>query len=118
MHYLPLQFGPILPPAARWSRRGGRGLALVVLTCLSLMLGATPGLFEAMECAADCCECESVECLALCPATPHHRRDTLQGWTVRLASRGGNVDRAGQRMTAAPLLGHRLANGLSAPRRC
>jgi hypothetical protein len=97
---------------------GGRYLALVLLTSVSLILG-TPVFFESFEGATDCsCECESVECLAVCPATPHHRRDTSQGWTVRLASHGGNATRAGQRMTAAPLSGHRLANGLSAPIRC
>lgn len=119
MHHFAHNLLSLSRTLTRGAYRRGRSIALALLTSASLLLGVTPAVCEALEAAADSsCECESGECLVVCLNPVHHRRDTLQGWTVRLASHGGNATRAGQRMTAAPLSGHRLANGLSAPIRC
>ncbi len=104
--------------ASSRSRAGLRSLALVLLTCGFLMVGATPGVSEVIASESDsCCECESIECLAVSSATAQHRRDGVRGRAMRLATPHGDATPGRRRTAAAPLHGHRLTNGQMAPLR-
>jgi len=97
---------------------GRRSLAVVLLTCGFLMIGATPGLGDSIASEAEACEeSESIECLADFPTAAQRRRDTACCSALVLATRGGETVPQKRRTAAAPLHGRRLANGDMAPLR-